>query len=189
MAVVAFIGSPRKKGNTETLIRAVARGVEQAGGKIEIVRLCELDIAPCLGCGGCDKTGKCVVEDDMTGLYDKLLNAGALIIASPVYFYSVSAQTKTFIDRLQAMWARKQLLMAKGEWREDPGRRGYLVSVAATRGEKVFVGAQLCVRYVYDALGFVYAGDLLVRGADSRGEVKKVQKSMAEAEKFGAGMV
>ena len=59
MAVVAFTGSPRRKGNTETLIRAVARGVEQAGGKIEIVRLCELDIAPCLGCGGCDKKSVC----------------------------------------------------------------------------------------------------------------------------------
>lgn len=185
MKILAVTGSPRKGGNTEDIVSAIARGVEVAGGEVETIRLADHTVGPCIGCGGCTKTGRCVVQDDMQPLYGKVDGAQVVIIASPVYFYALSAQTKAFIDRLQALWSRKQLLVKAGKWVQDPSRKGYLVSVAATKGSKLFVGSQLCAEYAFDAMGFCYGGDFLVRGADERGAVKKMEAKVKEAGLFG----
>ncbi len=183
--VLIFLGSPRKKGNSEMLAEAICRGIEQAGGSFELVRLCALQFSPCIGCGGCDKTGHCVVEDQMIPLYEKIESARRLMIVSPVYFYSITAQAKAFVDRCQALWNRKYLKVKAGTWQQDPERKGYLVSVAATKGEKVFDGSILTMKYTCDAMGLEYGGELLVRGIDRRGEMEKDVASMQRAEDFG----
>ncbi len=99
MNVLIFSGSPRKKGNTEILIENVVNGISEAGSTCEVVRLAEQKIHPCIGCGGCEKEGNCVIDDDMQNLYKKIAVADRIIIASPIYFYGVTAQTKAFIDR------------------------------------------------------------------------------------------
>lgn len=167
---------------------AVAQGIVGVGGEVEMVRLADLAISPCIGCGGCTKTGRCVIKDDMQSLYDKVDVASAVIIASPVYFYALSAQMKIFIDRLQALWSRKQLLSRKGQWTPDARRKGYLISVAATQGAKLFVGAQLCAEYAFDAIGLGYGRDFLVRGVDKRGEVGALTAKIKEAELFGQAL-
>ncbi|MFZ5759224.1 MAG: flavodoxin family protein [Thermodesulfobacteriota bacterium] len=187
--VLVFNGSPRKKGNTEVLLAAVGRGVEAGGGTMEIIRLADFAIAPCISCGGCDKTGICVVKDDMGVLYEKIDQARRIVLASPIYFYGVTAQAKAFVDRTQALWSRKYLLKQRGEWREDPDRQGYFVSVAATRGEKVFDGAVLTAKYFYDAIGVGYGGELLVRGVDKRGDMARFTEKIEEAEAFGRAIV
>ncbi|MBU0729487.1 MAG: flavodoxin family protein [Proteobacteria bacterium] len=181
MKVLAILGSPRKGGNSEILLNAVLDGVKAQGGNAEIIRLSDLRISPCIGCGGCDKTGKCVVDDDMQPLYDKIIAAKRIILASPIYFYGITAQAKAFVDRTQALWSRKRLLKKKGDWLDDPERKGFLVSVAATKGERVFEGAILTMRYAYDAMGMEYGGEMLVKGVDSRGEMKKNEKVLDEA--------
>jgi len=186
--VLAFNGSPRKKGNTEVLLNAVTRGVEKAGGSIDIIRLCDLNISPCIGCGGCSKKGKCVIKDDMTILYDKISSAKRIVLASPIYFYGITSQAKAFVDRIQALWSRKYLLGA-GVGRDQADRKGYLVSVAATEGERVFEGAELTASYFFDAVDAEYSGALLVRGMDKRGEVSKVAEELERAEKFGKEIV
>ncbi len=185
MKVLALTGSPRKGGNTETLVAAIMRGAAKSGAQCETVRLADLNIGPCIGCGGCKKTGRCVILDDMQGLYEKVDAANVVILASPIYFYGLSAQTKLFVDRTQALWSRKQILVAAKQWRLSPEKRGYLVSVAATFGDKVFVGAQLCAQYAFDAMGFHYSGDFLVRGVDQRGAMEKMSDKLNEAEQFG----
>ncbi|MCK9296886.1 MAG: flavodoxin family protein [Desulfobulbaceae bacterium] len=189
MKVLAFNGSPRRGGNTQVLLSSVAQGVESAGGEIEIIRLADLNISPCLNCGGCDKTGVCVVKDDMGLLYAKMDEVQRIILASPIYFYGVTAQAKALIDRAQALWSRKYILKKKGEWRENTDRLGFFVSVAATRGEKVFDGAVLTVKYFYDAIGFGYGGALLVKGIDKRGEMAKAGDKLSQAEEFGRRIV
>jgi multimeric flavodoxin WrbA len=189
MNVLVFLGSPRKKGNSEVLTEAVLKGVRQVGGDPEIIRLCDLNISPCLNCGGCDKTGKCVVEDDMPPLYDKIISTDLIILASPIFFYGITAQAKAFIDRTQALWNRKRLLMEKGEWQENPDRRGFFISVAATSGTKIFEGAVLTMKYGYDAMGTAYAGELLVTGADRKGDMAKFEKKLQEAEEAGRNFV
>jgi multimeric flavodoxin WrbA len=183
--VLILEGSPRRGGNTEVLIDAVARGIVASGGSLERIRVAELKIAPCIGCGGCDQNGHCVVKDDMTELYEKITAARRLILASPIYFYAITAQLKAVVDRGQALWSRKQLQVRAGNWQEDPGRKGYLVAVAATRGARVFEGAMLTAKYFFDATGFVYGGELLVRGIDRRGEMQRDRATLARAEEFG----
>jgi len=189
MDILAFLGSPRKKGNSEILTEAVLEGVKQAGGSPEIIRLCDLKISPCISCGGCDKTGKCVVEDDMTPLYDKIITIDKIIVASPIFFYGITAQTKAFIDRTQALWNRKRLLQKKGEWLENPERRGFFISVAATRGARIFEGAVLTMKYGFDAMGINYGGDFLITGPDRRGDMKKYEQKLAEAREAGKNFI
>lgn len=184
--VLVLEGSPRRGGNSQVLMDAVARGIARAGGRVERIRVADLKIAPCIGCGGCDKTGHCVVKDEMTGLYEKIVAARRLILVSPVYFYALTAQLKAVVDRGQALWSRKQLQQARGELRDDPERKGYLVAVAATRGARVFEGSVLTAKYFFDATGFAYAGELLVKGIDTRGEMARARDELARAEEFGA---
>ena len=185
MKTLALLGSPRKGGNTEVLLDSVLRGVMAAGGEVEMVRLCELNIEPCLNCGGCDKTGSCILDDEMTPLYDKILAADRVILAAPIYFYGVPAHAKAFVDRLQSLWSRKNLLKKDGTWQDDPERKGFFVSVAATQGKRVFEGAILTMKYACDAIGIAYGGEFLVRGIDGRGEMGKAGEEMSKAEEAG----
>ncbi len=189
MDVLVFLGSPRKKGNSEILTQALLEGVRQAGGSPEIIRLCDLKISPCISCGGCDKTGKCVVEDDMTPLYEKIITIDKIIVSSPIFFYGITAQTKAFIDRTQALWNRKRLLQKKGEWVDNPERKGFFISVAATRGARIFEGAILTMKYGYDAMGMQYAGEFLVSGPDKRGDMARYEQKLAEAREAGKNFI
>ncbi len=102
--LVAFVGSPRPGGNTDTLADAALSAFVAAGGEAEKVMLNFLHIRPCQGCLACMRgeglEGFCAVSDDMQGLYRKMLDADALLWATPVYMWSPSAQMKTFLDRL-----------------------------------------------------------------------------------------
>ena len=188
MQVLAFNGSPRKKGNTEILLEAMGHGIKSAGGDLEIIRLCDMSISPCIGCGSCGKKGKCIIDDDMTLLYEKIGAHKRIVLASPIYFYGITSQAKAFVDRIQALWSRKYLL-DNGIGKNQTGRKGYLVSVAATKGERVFEGAELTASYFFDAIDAVFSGSLLVRGMDNRGAVSDAQDEIGKAEKFGRDIV
>lgn len=187
MNVLFILGSPRKVGNSEILADRVIKGVEEAGAVSEKIRLSDLKISPCIACGGCEKTGKCVILDDMQALYDKIDSVNRIVIVSPIYFYGVTAFTKSFIDRSQAMWSRKYLLNERVAG-EIP-RKGYFVSVCATKGERIFEGAVLTVKYGLDAMDFSYGGDLLVRGVDSKGEITGRSDELEQARDFGRKIV
>ena len=187
MKMLVVLGSPRKGGNGETLARKVAEAVEHGGGTVEYIRLNNLNLRPCQGCGGCDKTGKCVVKDDMIPLFQTVDEADRILLVSPVYFYGLSAQCKIFGDRMQARWARKYLL--KERFRQGEGRRGYLISTAATKGPKIFDCSVLTTKYIYDAMDVEYGGELLVKGVDKRKAVLEVPDEMTQAEKFGRDIV
>ncbi len=171
MHALILNGSPRKNGNTEYIVTMVAEALTKAGAEVDPVRLADLDIHPCIGCGHCEKEGICIFKDDMVPLYEQIAAADKIILASPIYFYGLTAQAKTCIDRCQALWSRKYIL--KEPVSGKPGRKGYLISVAATRGERVFEGAILTARYGLDAMDAPYNGDLLYSGVDFRGAVSE----------------
>jgi multimeric flavodoxin WrbA len=150
-----------------------------------MIRLCDLDINPCLNCGGCDETGECVLEDDMTQLYDKIMGAQRIILASPIFFYGITAQAKAFIDRTQALWNRHRLWREQGQTPKNKDRKGFFVSVAATKGARVFEGAVLTMQYGYDAMGMQYSGDILIRGVDKFGEMAEQTDQLQQAEETG----
>ncbi len=111
--VLILNGSPRKKGNTAYLIGKTIEGILNAhpDAEIETISLGPLKISPCRACDGCrkeERIGKyCVVRDDMAPLYDKAAAAGAIIFASPIYWFTMTAQTKLFMDRLYGLWLEK----------------------------------------------------------------------------------
>lgn len=103
MKVLGLIGSPRVGGNTETLVAEVLRGAASRGAQTEQVALNKLNISPCQACDACRKTKRCRIQDDMQALYDKIFEADALVLGTPIYFWGPSAQLKCFVDRWYAI--------------------------------------------------------------------------------------
>jgi multimeric flavodoxin WrbA len=123
----------------------------------------------------------------MQSLYQKMLEADHIILASPIFFYGVTSQAKAAIDRCQALWARRHVLgMGKEDKRQ---RRGAFISVGATRGERLFDGAVLTVKYFFDAIGVRYSGDLLVRGIDNKGQIREHPTALDDAFRLGQELV
>ena len=102
--VVILKGSPREQGNSNVLADQVAAGAQESGAAVESFYLHGMDIRPCDGCDFCQETGVCVLKDDMQPLYAKLLAADAIVLASPIYWFTYSAQLKLCIDRWYALW-------------------------------------------------------------------------------------
>lgn len=172
MFVLGLQGSPRKKGNTAYLLSTVMSGAEKRGAETEQVFVPDLNIEPCLGCGFCEKKGYCVnMDDDMARtIFPAIRRADIVILASPVYFYNVTAQLKRLIDRTQALWSRKYRLK-----QDDPGRlsrKGIMLAVGATKGKNLFDGMELTAKYFFDAIGGAYAGALGYRRIESFGDME-----------------
>lgn len=179
-----ILGSPRKNGNSETVAKAVASGLlQKTGNSVEFIYLNSLNISPCQACGGCSTTGNCIIEDDMTELYDKNDAADRIFFVSPVYFYGMSAQIKSYIDRCQAKWARKYLLGKLH--RPEEQRTGHLISCAGTNGDKLFEGSILTIKSVCDSLDLQYGPPLLIRNVEPRDAIKNLPDKITTFEKFG----
>jgi multimeric flavodoxin WrbA len=105
--IIILKSSPRKNGNSSILADQLAEGAKETGAQVEAFILHEMDIRPCDGCDSCHETdGVCVIKDDMQKLYPKLQQADAIVVASPVYWFTVNAQAKLCIDRWYAFEVR-----------------------------------------------------------------------------------
>lgn len=182
MNILILNGSPRMNGNTHILLSRVVAGVRSQGKDAELIHLARIALAPCTGCGVCESKGICSIDDAMSDLYAKIQTVRHLVIASPIYFYGVTAQAKAFIDRCQVFWSRKYLL---GLSREGPPRYGYFLSVAATGGARCFDCARLTLRYAFDAMDLVHNGEVVVQGVDERGAVAKKPDTLQAAFELG----
>ena len=185
MKVLGIYGSPRKGGNTDQLLDKALEGARAAGAEVNTVYVRDLQMCGCIECGGCDKTGKCVVEDDMQRVYPLLEEADVIFLASPIFFYSVTAQVKALIDRVQAMWAKQQLEQTPDEMNRYKRGRGYLITVGATRGKNLFEGAQMVARYFFDALNMSYEGGIFFRSLEKKTAVKENPETLQEAFNLG----
>jgi len=189
MKVLGIFGSPRKGGNTELLLEELLKGAAKEGASVERLYLSDFTIIPCKECHGCDNTGSCVILDDMEKIYPKLLEADVVILASPIFFYGVTAWAKALIDRSQAFWARKYLLKDPSFGREGKKRKGFFISVGATKGQKVFEGSILTVKYFFDVLNANYVGQLLFKGVEAKGDILKHPEALQQAFEAGRRLV
>lgn len=102
--VLILSGSPRKGGNSDILCDAFFSGAQSSGNEVEKIRISEKSISCCRGCYICKKDGICTIKDDMADILQKIISADVIVLASPVYFYSINAQLKAVIDRTVARW-------------------------------------------------------------------------------------
>ncbi len=182
LRVLGIMGSPRLGGNTDLLLDAALEGALRLGADVEKVIVDRLNISPCREHYGCLDDGQCVIRDDMDELYPRLVEAGCVVVASPVFFYGVTAQLKALIDRCQALWARKHIL--KQTW-PTAGRGGAFISVGATSGEKLFDGSVATIRYFFKTIGVEYSEELLVRGVDHKGDIRQHPSGLRDAFELG----
>ena len=172
MFVLGIQGSPRKNGNSEFLLSAFLEACKAQGARTETIRPHERNISPCKELIVCEKRGFCPIRDDMEAAgYRKVKQADALVLATPVFFYGVSAQAKIFIDRCQMFWGRKYKLRLKDPDRHH--RRGFLLSVAASAGKRLFDGVELTTRYFFDAVSADYSGALTYKRIEAAGDIRK----------------
>lgn len=178
------LGSPRKNGNSDILAQAAAGVLQGAGHDVVLLPLREYPIIPCRGCGGCSKTGRCVIgSDSMNQLHEEVDRACNVVMVSPVYFYGVTGLMKNFIDRSQPYWARKYLLQQIDD--QNRQRNGFFLGCAATSGKKVFDGCLLTIKCFFDSLDIPYRDELLIRGVDEKGAVENDPAALEAAHAFG----
>jgi multimeric flavodoxin WrbA len=185
MKVLGIAGSPRKGGNTDTLLARFLEGAASRGAEIKTLRVCDLKIRGCMHCDACLAKGECRVQDDMQMVYQELAAADRLVIASPLQFMSVPSELKALIDRCQALYARKYVLKVPplGDKRE---RKGFLISVGGRRTiPNLFEAEIVTIKTLFRNMDVIYAGDLLVPGIDANGDILKHPDVMEQA--FTAG--
>jgi multimeric flavodoxin WrbA len=187
--VLGIYGSPRKGGNTDLLLDRILEGAQAVGAEVESIYARKLKISGCIECGSCDDTGECAVHDDMDTVYPLLQEADVIFLASPNFFYNVTAQVKLLIDRSQAMWSKKLLEKTPEQRRKYDGGKGYLICVGATKGKNLFVGVELTAKYFFDALDMSYEGGLLLDRIEAKGEIKKHPDALEQGLNLGKSAV
>ena len=187
--VVAIYGSPRRKGNTALLLQEAVRGAREAGAEVEEVFLRDLKMSPCLEIYECKNSGRCAIQDDFQKVYESILTSQVVMLASPIFFYSVSAHTKILMDRCQSLWVKKHWLEETSSGEGPSGRKGLFISVGATRGKKLFDGTLLTVRYYFEAIDCELWKSLLYRELDFEGDVLKHPEYLEEAHQAGSDLI
>jgi multimeric flavodoxin WrbA len=187
MQVLAFSTSPRRGGNTELLLDRVIEGLETGGAHVRRMRTHDLTISPCTGCGGCERNGVCVIDDDFRAISGELISCDGILFAAPLYFMNVPARGKALIDRLQSFWVARHRLGLD----LFGGRRRFGLLIACSGqaygpgGADVFRGIEDTMTYAFDALGAEKTESLLVRRIDSPGEIARMPEVLERAQRIG----
>ena len=186
MRILAISSSPRKNGNSETLLKQALAAAEPSCAQVELVCLRELCIHPCMGCNKCYEKDKCAINDDFQTLFEKTVSADHLLISTPVYFMSVSAQAKLFIDRTQCAWARKIIQQKPLPFRGSHGvRTATVIAVGAQKCRPAFHAIKTMMKYFLPNLGFIYSANLFVSGVDERGAIDNCWQAIDRAKELG----
>ena len=188
MKVLGIAGSPRRGGNTDLLLAEVMRGAASRGAEVKTIILNSLKITPCQHCDGCLETGKCKVKDDMQMVYAELEEADRIVLASPIHFMGVTAQTKAMIDRCQALWVRKYILK-QPPLKNRRERKGLFISVGGTNLTNLFQPAIATVKSLFRTLDITCAGELVFPGVDEKGAITKNPDALKQAFLAGQKLV
>lgn len=160
--VLILSGSPRKEGNSDILCNEFAKGAEESGNKVEKIRVADKKIGYCHGCYYCTShNGECAIKDDMAEILQKMIDADVIVLASPVYFYSIDAQLKALIDRTVARWT------------EVKNKEFYYIATCADEENQSIETTLSCFRGYADCVdGAVEKGVIYGVGAYEKGKIK-----------------
>jgi putative NADPH-quinone reductase len=190
VTVLGVSGSPRRHGNTETLLDSFLEGAGEAGAEVEKVVIRNLEHQSCRGCNACTKTGICVVHDDFTPLFDKILTVDIIALASPIYSMGITAELKSLIDRGQFLWARKFVLKNLFfDYDHIRSHKGLFLSTAGQNWDHVFDGAFPVVTAFFNDSGFEYYDNIIANNMDEYGGIQGHPTILQEARKTGEKVV
>jgi arsenate reductase len=188
MLVLGFQGSPRKKGNTAFLLTNFMQAIEKLGAQTRMIEVTQKNIIPCKEYVVCERKGYCPIDDDVkTEIYPLIRQAEVIVLASPIFFFNMTAQLKALVDRCQLFWARKYKLKLA-----DPAKktkRGFLLSVGASKGKSLFDGLQLTAKYFFDAIDARYEGSLTYREIEGPKDMAKHPKVLTDIEKAAVDLI
>jgi len=179
MKIIGIEGGPRKDGNTEKLVKQVLAGAQEAGCQTEFIKLADLTINYCRGCGSCRATGQCVIEDDMDRVVEAIQQSDVVVLGSPIYAWQVSGTTKVFMDRLC------RLLTLEYKSRLNGPKK---IAFAYTQGNpdpnlfKLYFDYQ---EKVYAFLGFTLAGRVQAAGTRAKEDILSQKETLVKAHAFG----
>lgn len=182
--VLVLLGSPRRRGNSAILAERIAKGAKSAGARVETLFIHGMKIAPCKSCYACQKPNSkgCSIKDDMHTVYKKLIAADAWVIAGPVYWFTLSAQTKLWMDRCFALIPRAREAF-----------EGKRIAIAMSYGDidPFKSGCVNALRTFQDVFGYVQAhiSGIVYGSAMDAGEIKKNEELLKEAEELGRHIV
>jgi len=171
--LVALLGSPRIKGNSEILLDRAIESAEDKGVDTTKIALNTLKIRPCQECGGCNETGTCVISDDMAFIYESIDKADIVLVASPIFFANVAAQTKIMIDRMQCRWAKKFLLKQKTKGAE---KKGAFICCGALNKDTYFKCASAVLSVFFLVQDIEYREKIFVPSVEEKGDVLKKEE-------------
>jgi multimeric flavodoxin WrbA len=183
MKVLGIATSPRKGANSQTLVEHILAGAKEAGAKTEMVRLCLMNIQPCIGCNKCKEGNGCIIEDDMETLCAKLAEADAVVLGSPIYWGRLNAQAYPLIDRLYAL--------IKPDFTSD-FPKGKKIAVALTCGgmePEAMKPVNDYVKFVFGFLGFTDGGFICQNHCLQPEDLAKYPDTIAEAKSMGRALV
>ncbi len=188
--VTAIVGSPKHLGNTEKLTDCFLKGAEEAGAKVTKVMLKKLKYKSCMGCNKCHETGRCVMKDDLSPILEDIVtDCDILVLSSPIYSMSVTAEMKAFIDRGQFLWA-KRFKTNEISYSDEHLRThiGVFISTAGMDLPNVFDFAYPTVRALFNDAGFTYSENITANAMDKFGGIEGRPDIMHDAEELGKSL-
>ncbi|MDD5746600.1 MAG: flavodoxin family protein [Candidatus Omnitrophica bacterium] len=179
--VLGLVGSPRQGGNSDILVEQALEGARSAGARTEKIVINLLKVSPCQACDTVRDDGTCLIEDDFQYIYAKVREAHAIVVASPLYFGSISAQTKAVIDRFQCHWR------VYGGSPEKSGRakRGGFICAAASSRRDFFENAAGVVKNFFATVGAQYCEELFCPDLEEKGGVRNRPQCLIGAVALG----
>jgi len=188
MKVVVFHGSPRIEGNTEILLNEAIRGIREEEHDIKVFKLNFMNIKPCQDCGGCEKNGTCIINDDMNEIYDAIREADRIILASLIFFFGLSAQSKAMIDRCQSFWCEKYLL--RKTIPEGPfGRKGLLLLVGGMKKEIGIQCGEATAKAFFRTVSVPEHSTVGFLGVDAKGAILEHPTALRDVYEAGKALV
>ncbi len=169
--IIALVGSPRKNKNNDSLVNNMLKGIQDTCHNeihMEKLYIRDLDIKPCMACAACARKAGCIIEDDMSQIYDKFNRADIVIISSPLYFNSISGALKTLVDRNQAIWSSKYILNQPIIDRQKK-RLGYFICTAGMpESEDLFDATLPIMDLFFKSINTQWVGNLFIGDMDRK---------------------
>lgn len=186
--MLAILSSPRRNGNSELALRSFYRAAEEKNIPVEIARLHELRMETCRGCERCAADGVCIVKDTMEPFYDKVATVKGLVLATPIYFGSLSAQLKIFMDRFQCWWqAKYRLKNPFVDLRQN--KAGFIICTGALYRKDFGDNIEAIGKVFFHTINYHFGGFLFLPGLDQKGDIKNDPAALKAAYDAGEEFV